>query len=285
VQFAVLAPAHAQESSGALPPLDAQTSLLIVSPHPDDETLCCAGVIQRVRAAGGSVGVVWITSGDGSVLSMLIAAKSLPMSHEKVRELAKRRMQEARAAASLLGVPSSQQFFLGYPDGEILSLVTENSSTLRAAKFTGETHVPYPDAVFPGHPYTGDSLERDFQALLERVRPSLVLAPSIRDTHPDHHGTGLLARRAVARFGGDAQLRFWIVHDGEGWPSPRGLLPSIPLGVPASGYGAAWVSFALTENETARKHDAIQAYHTQMQVMAPFLLSFVRTSELYSAGP
>src|SRR5213082_1269787 len=33
--------------------LDAQTSLLVVAPHPDDETLCCAGVIQRVVRAGG----------------------------------------------------------------------------------------------------------------------------------------------------------------------------------------------------------------------------------------
>jgi hypothetical protein len=29
----------------------------------------------------------------------------------------------------------------------------------------------------------------------------------------------------------------------------------------------------------------VNAYHTQMQVMAPFLLAFVRTSELFSAIP
>ena len=56
---------------------DATTSLLVVSPHPDDETLCCAGAIERVAAAGGRVSVVWVTSGDGSVLSMLVVERRL----------------------------------------------------------------------------------------------------------------------------------------------------------------------------------------------------------------
>src|ERR1700752_1007711 len=51
-----------------LPPIDGGTSLLVVAPHPDDETLCCAGVIQRVLRAGGRVSVAWITSGDASEL-------------------------------------------------------------------------------------------------------------------------------------------------------------------------------------------------------------------------
>lgn len=287
LELAPVASALAQESfSGGLPAMDAHTSLLVVSPHSDDESLCCAGVMQRARAAGGRVSVVWITSGDGSVLSMLIARKTVLASREKVRDLAQERMQEARAATSLLGVSSTQQFFLGYPDGRIFRLLHDNPSVLHGAKFTGETHVPYPDAVFPGHPYAGESLERDFQTLLERIHPTLVLAPSARDTHPDHSASGLLAARAIARCGNCAELRVWIVHDGEGWPSPRGLMPSIPLGAPTpSAAGGPWVPFSLTEDEVTRKRDAIQAYYTQMQVMAPFLLSFVRTTELYSAGP
>src|SRR5215472_8835840 len=117
--FALLALA-----SGALPPIDSSTSLLVVSPHPDDETLCCAGAIRRVLDAGGRVSVVWMTSGDGSELSMLIVEKSLLKPRDKVRDLATKRMQEARSATALLGVDRTQQFFLGYPDGGLTQLLT-----------------------------------------------------------------------------------------------------------------------------------------------------------------
>src|SRR6478609_2017631 len=46
-------------------PIDRNTRLLVISPHPDDETLGAAGLIQRVRARGGAVRVVLMTSGDG----------------------------------------------------------------------------------------------------------------------------------------------------------------------------------------------------------------------------
>jgi LmbE family N-acetylglucosaminyl deacetylase len=273
-------PTLAQETFA---PIDANTSLLVISPHPDDETLCCAGVMQRVHAAGGHVSVVWITSGDGSILSMLLAERTLVASREKVRSLAIRRMQEARAATSLLGVSDTQQFFLGYPDGSILQLLTDNPSTLHPAKLTGETQVRYSDALFPGHPYTGGSLQQDFASVLDRVRPTLILAPSPEDTHPDHRASGLLATRVLARRGEQSRLRYWIVHGGEGWPSPRAYLPFIPLPMPLTGRKLAWSVFNLTDSEITRKRAAIDAYRTQMQVMSPFLLSFVRTTELYTS--
>ena len=268
-----------------LPPIDANTSLLVVSPHPDDETLCCAGAIRRVLTAGGRVSVVWITSGDGSELSMLIVEKSLLKPLAKVRDLAGKRMMEARTATTLLGVDSKHQFFLGYPDGGIKRLLTDNRSKEYHAKFTGETRVPYSDALFPGHPYTGESLERDFAALLDRVQPTLILAPSLADTHPDHAASGNLTIRTLLQRGELSKGRYWIVHGGEGWPSPRGYMPNIPLNRPLLGAGRSDVPFELTEEEEAQKLRAVNAYHTQLQVMSPFLLTFVRTTELYSASP
>jgi LmbE family N-acetylglucosaminyl deacetylase len=276
--------AHAgiETTGGGLPPVDAGTSLLIVSPHPDDETLCCAGAIQRVRAAGGHVSVVWITSGDGSELSMLLVEKSLFKPADKVRDLAGKRMAEARAATAILGVDSTRQFFLGYPDGGIHKLLTDNRSKEYHAKFTGVTRVPYADALFPGHPYTGESLEQDFMAVLDRVRPTLILAPSPADTHPDHEASGLLTLHTLSRRGELSKAHYWLVHGGEGWPSPRGYVPGIPLNTAPRGADLAAAPFALTDDEVTSKLAAVNAYHTQLQVMPAFLLSFVRTSELYS---
>ncbi|HEY6927455.1 MAG TPA: PIG-L family deacetylase [Steroidobacteraceae bacterium] len=280
---AMLAPCAAP--AGGLPPIGATTSLLVVSPHPDDETLCCAGAIERVANAGGRVSVVWVTSGDGSMLSMLMVEKSPFAAPDKVRALASKRMDEAREATALLGVPRNQQLFLGYPDGEILQLLTANRTAPAHARFTGDTRVPYPEALFPGHPYTGESLEHDFEAILERLRPTLILAPSLEDTHPDHSATGRLVTQALLRRGEAAKLHYWIVHGGEGWPSPRGYMPGIPLGMPATGTDLRLQPFTLTDNEEARELRAVNAYRSQMVVMAPFLLAFVRTSELFSEPP
>ena len=273
------------ESSSSLPSFDATTSLLVVSPHPDDETLCCAGAIERVAAAGGHVSVVWVTSGDGSMLSLLVVEKSLFASRAKVRDLASKRMQEARTATALLGVPNTQQLFLGYPDGAISALLANNRAAPYRSRLTGYTSVPYPDALFPGHPYTGESLQHDFEAVLDRVRPTLILAPGLDDTHPDHSATGRLTTRVLMQRGELSKLRYWIVHGGEGWPSPRGYMPGIPLNMPTAAGSPRMFTFALTDGEEARELQAVNAYHSQMEVMAPFLLAFVRTSELFSGPP
>lgn len=250
--LACMGPAFAASPS-ALPTLDANTSLLVVAPHPDDETLCCAGAIRRVIEAGGHVSIVWITSGDGSALSMLFTEKSLFRPVEKVHDLARKRMAEARAAAGILGVAPNRLYFLGYPDGGGAKLVSD------------------------------PRLAQDFEAVLDRTQPNLVLLPSTLDTHPDHSASGQLAFRALSRRGTLAAARFWIVHGGEGWPSPRGYMPIIPLDIPPRGAELEEHELTLTDPEVDLKHQAVEAYHTQMQFMAPFLLAFVRTTELYSA--
>jgi len=285
VVAALVPAAHAAADDPALPRLDAATSLLVVAPHPDDETLCCAGVIQRVVEAGGRASVVWITSGDASLLDLMLVEKSMPWQPARARDLGVRRMREARAAAALLGVPPEGQLFLGYPDRGILALLTEPRDATLTSRFTAAAVVPYPEALYPGHAYSGASLERDFGAVLERVHPTLVLAPSPRDSHPDHRAAGLLTLRALARRGELAALRCWIVHGGEGWPGPRELMPGVPLPRPPLLGGASLASFELTPREEDLKLAAVRAYPTQMRTLAPFLLAFVRTNELFVAAP
>ena len=279
-------PAGASPAPGApFPPIDSHTSLLVVSPHPDDETLCCAGLIRRVVAAGGHASIVWLTSGDGSELDLLLIERALRVQPEKMRDLAHRRMREARAAAAILGVPPRRQFFLGYPDGGILALITDHFTIPYYSKFNGAVRVPYADTFAAGHPYTGESLERDFARVLDRVRPTLVLAPSPRDAHPDHRAAGILTLQVLSRRHDLSAARFWIVHGGPDWPSPRGLRMKLPLAEPTRGRGLGLAAFDLDALEEADKLEAVRQYHTQMSVMSFFLLSFVRTNELYSSLP
>jgi LmbE family N-acetylglucosaminyl deacetylase len=272
-------------SPGGVPRIDSHTSLLVVSPHPDDETLCCAGVIRRVVAAGGRVSIVWLTSGDGSELGLLLIEKTLRVRPEKMRDLAGKRMREARAAAGILGVPRRQQYFLGYPDGALLTLITDHFTTPYYSKFTGAVSVPYSDTLGSGHPYTGGSLERDFTRVLDRARPTLVLAPSPRDAHPDHRAAGILTLQVLSRRRELAEARFWIVHGGGDWPRPRGLRMKLPLSPPPRGRGLPLAAFDLDPLEEADQLEALREYHTQMRVMSSFLLSFVRTDELFSPVP
>ncbi|HLK71598.1 MAG TPA: PIG-L family deacetylase [Steroidobacteraceae bacterium] len=296
-------PTQPAAASAILPPLGANTSLLVVSPHPDDETLCCAGLIERVLQDGGQVSVLWITSGDGERIGLMLTARSLLPGAAAARHFGHTRIREARAAATLLGVPPAGQLFLGYPDGGLLALLREHRTTPFRSPVTDADAVPYSEALFPGHPYTGESLEKDFTAVLARMRPTLILAPSPLDEHPDHRAAGLLAIALSAAgdpaatgplgtggTGGAAQneqraVRYWIVHGGEGWPSPRGLLPGIPLTPPPAGRGLTYGTLDLAPAEEDRKLAALRAHETQLRAMEPFLLSFVRTTELYFAAP
>lgn len=276
-------PAAGPPLEPVLPPIGPATSLLVVAPHPDDESLCCAGAMQRVLAAGGHVSVVWVTSGDGSELDLLLIERSLLRSPAKLRDLARRRMAEARQATARLGIAPERLFFLGYPDRGLLPLMTDYwSGTLRSA-FTGAAAVPYAEALSPGRPYTGTNLEADFATVLDRVQPTLVLAPAPADAHPDHRATAVLSLRGVARRGTPAELRFWIVHGGETWPLPRGLYPDLPQSTPPRARRLGLRAFELTPTEERVKREALALYRTQMQVMSSFLLAFVRTTELYSA--
>ncbi|HVC29870.1 MAG TPA: PIG-L family deacetylase [Steroidobacteraceae bacterium] len=283
---AALRPAGASEArAGGIPPIDSRTSLLVVSPHPDDETLCCAGVIRRVVAAGGRASIVWLTSGDGSELDSLFIERSLRVQPGKMRDLARKRMGEARAAAAILGVPPGRQFFLGYPDGGLLMLLTDHYTVPYYSRFNGADRVPYSGTAALGHPYTGESLERDFARVLDRVRPTLVLAPSPRDAHPDHRAAGILTLQVLSRRHELRAARFWIVHGGRDWPRPRALRMRLPLPPPPRGRGLGLVAFPLDPLEEAAKLQALRQYHTQMRVMSSFLLAFVRSDELYASRP
>src|ERR1700685_588618 len=93
-----------------------QDRVLVIAPHPDDETLCCAGILQRARANGAPTAIVWITAGDGFEFDAMLVEHTLWPRQADLRQLGAQRLAEASVAAAELGVPAAAQYFLGYPD-------------------------------------------------------------------------------------------------------------------------------------------------------------------------
>lgn len=282
--------AAAQSAVGAVPALravQAHDRLLVIAPHPDDESLCCGGLIDQARRAGAQVSIVWVTSGDGFRWDAMVVQRRLRVRGQGLTALARTRMVEAEAAAGLLRVPRERQFFLGYPDRGILPLVLDYYyyDTAWRSRYTGNSAVVYEEALSPGSAYTGADLERDLTQVLDQVRPTLVLAPSPQDTHPDHRAVGILAHRLLSVRGEAANLRFWIVHGGRGWPAPRAFRPDRPQTIAPRGRGMEWEMLALDAASLAVKREAVEAHVTQARVMRRVMLSHVRRTELFSRTP
>jgi LmbE family N-acetylglucosaminyl deacetylase len=81
--------------------------LLVIAPHPDDETLGCAGLIHNYVRADHPVKIVIVTDG---------AAAQLPDAPSK-EGIAATRRKESLHAASILGVSQEHVLFLSYSDG------------------------------------------------------------------------------------------------------------------------------------------------------------------------
>lgn len=280
-----LASVCAAADGQTLPALTRHDRLLIVSPHPDDESLCCAGAMQQALRAGASVAVVWLTSGDGFEVDAMVVERSLRPRARGLESLARMRMEEARKAMGVLGVPPQRQYFLGYPDRGVSHLLIDHYSVPFRSRYTGASAVPYSDALSPGAPYTGQALMQDFMSVLDREQPTLVLASSTQDTHPDHRGSGQLAARAMEARGHGERVRYWIVHGGERWPHPQGLRPTLEQTPSPRGVGMPWAVLALSAGDVAVKESAILQYRSQFRVMARKLQSYVRRTELFSTTP
>lgn len=133
--------------------------ILLLAPHPDDETLCCAGLIQQAVAAGVTVHVVFVTSGDGFELDGALMSRRLDPTDAAMMGLAHARVREAQAATQLLGLRADQTSFLGYPDGGLFALFLEHYAVPYTSPFTGQAAVYLRTALRPGAAYTGANLE------------------------------------------------------------------------------------------------------------------------------
>ena len=109
---------------------------VVVAPHPDDEVIGCAGLIQALVELGTPPHVIILTGGEGSHRGCC---------NTSAEEIIAARHQLTLKAAATLGLPESHIHCLSYPDGGV---ALEHPETERLQALLSELA---PQSVFVPH--------------------------------------------------------------------------------------------------------------------------------------
>ena len=264
--------------------------ILVLAPHPDDETLFAGGLVQEALALDVPVRVCFLTMGDNNEISFLFTRKHPVIFPGAVRAMGTLRMHEAIAASTQLGLATNDLVFLGYPDAGTLAIWNGHWREVPPyrSKLTRVNAVPYERALTPGSAYAGEDILDDLDEVLRDFRPTHVVVPHPADHNVDHRALYLFARVALWNLAAEfpaPELLPAPLHFTQ-WPEPRRYHPLRSASPPHFlADSVAWREFALAPFQVSNKLAAIRRHHTQYRWSAPYLDSFIRKSELFGDFP
>ena len=131
--------------------------IVVLAPHPDDETLGCGGTIKLLRESGKQVKVIFLTSGDQADPSN--PASKIHHAEEHITDYSILREREAMKALKILGV--SDYEFLRFPDRKL-------------------------DLHF-------ESVIGRVLDIIKQYAADIIYSPSMIELNPDHRTTAALA--------------------------------------------------------------------------------------------
>ena len=266
---------------------DKTDRVLVLAPHPDDETIACAGIIQQALSRGAQVRVAYLTYGEHNELAFIVYRKLPPITRWDFAAMGQVRRNEAINAMKYLGLGVDKLIFLGYPDFgtfDIFSRYWQTNSPFWSI-MTRISAVPYKNALSPGAPYVGESILKDLKGVLLKFRPNKIFVSHAADVNVDHKTLYLFLQVALADLKKELpkpRVYSYLVH-AYGWPMPRHLHPLLTLDPPQDmiGTDVAWWKFRLSPQQLKNKHRAVLFYPSQTNSSAFYLLSFVRKNELF----
>ena len=302
VLVAVLVPVTASAAEPAALDLGVGERLLVVAPHPDDESLGAGGLIQRVLNRDGSARVVIMTAGDGYVEAVEHETGLLWPRPSQYIDYGERRLKEVKAAVHELGGDRVRFDLLAFPDGGLRPLLHAHWRRTHPERSmtTGVSHPPYPEAEDQDLRYDGADLRDKLVSLLRELEPTVVAFPEPLDKHPDHSAAGIFTMLAIDDWAGvDAKhpapmprLLAYLVHwkDWPDWPdawdqhTPPPYRPAPPLILPTSlpDRGLKRVVLPLADEELDRKTAALACHQTQQEVIPYLLAAFERRTEPFT---
>lgn len=290
---AAAAPAAGQveDTFKGLPAFSSSDKVLILAPHPDDEAIACAGVIQEALRRKSSLKVVYLTNGDHNQLAFLVYKKRPVFRTGEFIQMGEVRRREAVEAMKSLGLTDETLVFLGYPDFGTFSIFCKYWKSRRPFKsfLTRISAVPYKENFSYGSAYTGENILSDLKKILLDFRPTKIFVSHPGDVNVDHKAYYLFLYAALADLEKEIdrpQVFPYLVHC-PGWPLPRHYHPELPLLPPEqfSGLPLDWRVHWLNGADLEGKHGAILRYRSQTRSSAFYLLSFARGNELFGDYP
>lgn len=267
--------------------------VLVIAPHPDDETLAAGGTVQSLLAQGTQVKVLFMTNGDGQAIAPLVLRREFRPRSANYILTGQQRQAEALEALKVLGVQPKDVYFLGYPDRG-LNLLWAGDWTeecpLRAT-YTRTTSSPYALTFNTRARYWGGDVLADLRAILADYRPDLILVPHAHDKHRDHSATSNFVQLALALESAEwpdyrPELWAYLVHYAA-YPQQRSLYPTGTLlpPLPLLKAGCEWARLDLSWDQVEIKARALAAHVTQKRLLGSFLQRFIRRNELFVRVP
>jgi len=300
--IAALVAATASAAEPAALDVGSGERLLVVAPHPDDESLGAGGLIQRVLARDGSAQVVIMTAGDGYVEAVEHETGLLRPRPSQYIAYGERRLKEVQAAVRELGGGRVRLDLLGFPDGGLRPLLHAHWQRIHPERSltTGVLRPPYPEAEDQHLRYDGADLRDKLVGVLREIQPTVVVFPEPLDKHPDHSAAGIFTMLALDDWAGAAakhpapmpRLLAYLIH-WKGWPdwpdawdqrTPPPYKPAPPLILPTSlpDRGLTRVVLPLTDEELDRKTAALACHQSQQEVVPYLLATFERRTEPFT---
>ena len=178
--------------SGAIQ-LRATDRVLVLAPHPDDESIGCGGLLLAAREAGAARRVITLTDGGNNPWPQRWIEKRWRIDDDARARWGARRRAEAQAALDVLGVLADERVFFGLPDAGLTALLMQGGETF----------------VAPLH------------RQIAEFKPTHLALPVLADRHPDHSAAHIAARLALGSGDVHPSLLAYRVHGEDGSKDSR----------------------------------------------------------------
>jgi LmbE family N-acetylglucosaminyl deacetylase len=223
-------------TGGSVLSFNSSSRLLIFAPHPDDESLACGVLLQNAVLAGAAVLVVYVTDGENNPWPQRFLSRRWKLNAAARQRWAKLRRREALAALRVLGVSPEDARFLAWPDQGLTGMLKSQ-----------------PELVLARLRY-----------LIREWCPTDIVAPDVRDRHPDHSAVGRMLERLFSGGLFLEEVRRWsyVVHGRAG------------------GFRAEAQALSQTEAQTEAKRRAIGCHRSQLMLSRRRFLGYAVGPEL-----